>query len=229
MQELVDDGFASVNIGSNPAFGLSEGKTLRPADRFISVSGRRHLVSRVARDHWDLRAHVQRIYLMLHAGDPEEMIFGALVDLFLALGDKGHELRQKLLKLARPALHDDDFYFLDQRLVNGLQRMDVLPITMGSILDRAVFGSCHLVERQRSVTTLENSAVDVAAMHLENGDINSACAVLEAALLDDPANVAVEAELLEIYRRSRDDARFRAMRRRLETVGVSPGAEWDEL
>ncbi len=226
---MVDESFASLNIDSDPAFGLTGSRSLRPASRFNTPGGRRYFVSRVARDHWDLRAHVQRIHLALGAGDSEEAIFGALVDLFLALGDKGHELRESVLKLARPALHEDDYYFLAQRLVNGLQRADAMPITTGSVLDRALIGNSHLVERQRSETPRDMNAVDIAAMHLESGDIKGACSVLETALLGDSSNVAVEAELLEIYRRSRDEAGFLAMRQRLEASGASLGAEWDEL
>ncbi len=225
----MDEGFASFDIESNPAFGLDDKKNLHPTRRFNTQSGRRHLVALVARDHMDLRAHMQRISLLLDSGDSEDMIFGSLVDLFLALGDKGYELRKTVLKQARPRLHDAHFHFLHQRMTDGLQRMDVLPVTMGSVLDRAVFGNSHLVERQRNKAPLEVNAVDISLMHLENGDIKGACDVLEAALLSDFSNVAVEAELLEIYRRCRDEVGFLNMRQRLEAIGASLGADWDEL
>jgi hypothetical protein len=53
--------------------------------------------------------------------------------------------------------------------------------------------------------------------------------VLETALFNDSTNVAVEAELLEIYRRCRDEVGFLNMRQRLVQNGVSLGADWDEL
>ena len=235
MQDRVDESFASVNLGSNPAFGLDDEKSLRPAACFNTLAGRRHLVARIARDPLDLRAHLQRLSLTLDAGaeDPSEMIFAALLDLFLALGDKGRELREAVLKMARPQLQHADYSFLAQHLSNGLQRMDVLPMTTTSILDRAVFGNSHLVERQRAEAGTEvlnpDSALDIAAMHLENGDRKSAVAVLEAALLSDFTNAAVAADLLEIYRRSRDTTSFLAMKQRLEKMGMSLAAEWNEL
>jgi hypothetical protein len=229
MQNIVDESFASFNIETNPAFGLDDAKNLNPLKRFNTVSGRRHLLSLVARDHMDLRTHMQRISLLLDSGDPEDTIFGALVDLFLALGDKGYELRKTVLKQARPKLHDAHFHFLHQRMTNGLQRLDVLPVTMGSVLDRAVFGNSHLVERKRNIAPLDINAVDIALIHLEDGDIKSACDVLETALFNDSTNVAVEAELLEIYRRCRDEVGFLNMRQRLVQNGVSLGADWDEL
>lgn len=229
MLDTVVDGASTTIVVGNPAFGLSDSGALRLPRQFNSPQGRRYLVSRVARDHWDLRAHIQRIFLMLDSGDPEETMFAALVDLFLALGDKGHELREAMLQLAKPALHEDDYHFLVLRLVSGLQRADAMPMMTGSVLDRALIGNCHLVERQRAEVAREANAVDTAAMHLEGGNIREAVAVLETALLNDVTNVAVEAELLEIYRRSRDEASFLAMRRRLETMGASLGAEWDEL
>ena len=213
----------------DPAFGLDDSKNLLPHKKFNTPSGRRHLATRIARDHSDLQAHILRIYLSLDSRDSEEMIFGVLVDLFLALGAKGYELREAVLKIARPQLHVKDYQFLVQRLKNGLQRMDVLPVSEDSVLDRALFGRRYLVVRQRTKAPVVTDAVDIALMHLEDGDIKGACDVLESALLSDPANVAVEAELLEIYRRSRDDAGFLNMRQRLEEAGATPGAEWDEL
>ncbi len=214
---------------SDPAFGLDEAKNLLPNKKFNTPSGRRHLATRIARDHSDIQAHVQRIYLYLDSRDSEEMIFGALIDLFLALGSKGHELREAVLKLARPQLHEKDYHFLVQRLKNGLQRMDVLPVSEDSVLDRALIGRRYLVVRQRTKAQVVTDAVDIALMHLEDGDIKGARDVLESALLNDPSNVAVEAELLEIYRRSRDDAGFLNMRLRLEAAGATLGAEWDEI
>jgi hypothetical protein len=239
MHDRVDENFASVNLGSNPAFGLDDEKSLHPAACFNTLAGRRHLIARIARDPLDLRAHLQRLSLALDAGteEPAEMIFAALLDLFLALGDKGRELRAAVLNMARSQLPHTDYSFLAQHLGNGLQRMDVLPMTTGSILDRSVFGNSRLVERQRAEAEAgagaealnPDHALDMAAMHLENGDLNSAVAVLEAALLSDFTNAAVAADLLEIYRRSRDTARFLAMKQRLEKMGLSLAAEWNEL
>lgn len=214
---------------SDPAFGLDEAKNLLPDKIFNTHSGRRHLATRIARDHSDIQAHIQRIYLFLDSRDSEEMIFGALIDLFLALGSKGYEIREAVLKIARPQLNEKDYHFLVQRMKNGLQRMDILPVSEDSVLDRALFGRRYLVVRQRTKTQVTTDAVDIALMHLENGDVKGACDVLESALLNDSSNVAVEAELLEIYRRSRDDAGFLNMRQRLEASGATLGAEWDEL
>lgn len=224
-----NNGIISGHVESDPAFGLDGAKSLLPHKQFNTQSGRRHLEIRIARDHSDIQAHIQRIYLLLDSRDSEEMILGALVDLFLALGAKGHDLRESVLKIARPQLHEKDYHFLVQRLKNGLQRTDVLPVSAHSVLDRALLGRRYLVVRQRTKAPVVTDAVDIALLHLEDGDIKSACNVLELALLNDPENVAVEAELLEIYRRSRDDVGFQNMRKRLESAGATLGAEWDEL
>jgi hypothetical protein len=229
MQHIENEDLVKDYVECDPAFGLDDSNSLLPNKKFNTPSGRRHLATRIARDHSDIQAHIQRIYLLLDSRDSEEMIFGALIDLFLALGAKGHELREAVLKIARPQLHEKDYQFLVQRLKNGLQRMDVLPASEDSVLDRAIFGRRYLVVRQRTKAPVVTDAVDIALMHLEDGDIKGACDVLESALLSDPANIAVEAELLEIYRRSRDDAGFLNMRKQLESAGATLGAEWDEL
>lgn len=229
MLNAQDDSFSSVSPGSNPAFGLADETRLRLGDGYDTLNARRYLVSRVSRDHWDLRAHLQRIYLALDDDTREDLLFGALVDLFLALGDKGKELRGTVLDMARDRLHEDDYLFLSTHLEKGLQRLDVLPITAGSVLDHGIFGNCHLVERQRAELLKDADAVDIAIMHLEHGDLDSARSVLEDALLKEPGQSAVEAELLEIYRRTRDEAGFLAMRKQLLAQGVALSADWDAL
>lgn len=229
MSTTLEDSFSSIAPGSIPAFGLDSDHRLRLGDRYDTLQARRYLVSRVARDHWDLRAHLQRIYLALDDEAREDLLFGALMDLFLALGDKGRELRTTVLDMVKPKLHEDDHHFLQQHLEKGLQRLDVLPLTSGSVLDHAVFGQSHLVERQRAELLMDATAVDIAIMHLEHGDVDSARSVLEEALLKDPTHSAVQTELLEIYRRTRDQAGFIAMGKKLQSQGVSLSADWDEL
>lgn len=229
MQTPLDESFSSIKPGSNPAFGLTEETRLRLGDRFDTLNARRYLTSRVARDHLDLRAHLQRIYLVLDDDTREDLLFGALLDLFLALGDKGRELREATLELARPRLDSDDHAFLAAHLDRGLQRLDVLPIASGSILDHALFGNSHLVERQRAELLMDADTVDIAIMHLEHGDVDAARTLLEEALVKDPSQSAVETELLEIYRRTRDEAGFLSMRKQLQAKGATLSADWNEL
>ncbi|MEN9890815.1 MAG: hypothetical protein RLY78_1110 [Pseudomonadota bacterium] len=107
----------------------------------------RWLAMRIARQPYDLRAHAQRVRLLAETGEGSRL-FGALVDLFLVLGDKGRELRGALLALARPALDPDDHAWLQSHLAAGLPRETGLPFALGSVVAHGAYGSGPLVSGQ---------------------------------------------------------------------------------
>lgn len=142
---------AAVLTACDPAFVLEAERGLA-----LSVEARsrvepreawRWLAMRVARQPYDLRAHAQRVRLLAEAGEGARL-FGALVDLFLVLGDKGGELRAALLTLARPALDADDHAWLQSRLAAGLPREAGLPFALGSVVAHGAYGSGPLVLEQ---------------------------------------------------------------------------------
>lgn len=104
----------------------------------------RWLAMRVAREPLDLRAHAQRIRLLIDCREPLRL-FGAMVDLFLVLGNKGIGLRYTLLDLAREVLDPDDHAYLRAHLVGGLHPGAQLPLAQGSVITRGVIGSAALV------------------------------------------------------------------------------------
>lgn len=210
------------------SFILDEARCLRPDRGTDSLVARRHLAVRVARDPLNLQAHVQRIHLLIDQGDGPRLA-GALGDLFLALGDKGQGLRRTMLERAQPHLPVETARQFSDRLEVGLPHTGRLPAADGSVLCRGIAGSVHMVERQRATRPAETDAIDLAIMHLEHGDIDGAREVLETALLAAPADAALTTELLDLYRRSRDEAGFLAMRERLTARGASLGSDWDRF
>lgn len=147
---------AAVLTACDPAFVLEAERGLA-----LSVEARsrvepreawRWLAMRVARQPCDLRAHAQRVRLLAEVGEGARL-FGALVDLFLVLGDKGRELRTALLATARPALDPDDHAWLRSHLVAGLPRETGLPFALGSVVAHGAYGSGALVREHVPAAT----------------------------------------------------------------------------
>lgn len=208
----------------DPVFTYQRAGRLDSAYGADPVAAWRHLSSRVARDPLDLESQVRRVLLSAHEPHRDQA-FGALLDLFLALGDKGEGLRRIMLDAVRFCLADDERHFLEAHLVGGLSRRATLPGGTGSVLDSAVIGSIHPVGQQRRTAQAASRVEDAIAL-LDQGDLPAAQALLEEALLDDPDDGTALQELQAIYRHSRDDAAKASLQTRLlERHGRLPG-QW---
>ncbi len=183
-----------------------------------------YLGHRILENPSDLRSHVQRILLLIDA-EMESDLQGALADLFIALGDKGGALKQRLLGLAAPHLSRTAAAFFRQRLEAGLKPWDTAVSRIRASLLSLGYSGSHEVVRRLAPGAVAGYA-DVLAEardYLEYGQIDAAREVLEQALRRDPGDAAIAAELLEIYRSTRDEDRLAVMRHYLlETLPRLP-------
>lgn len=213
----------------DPVFRVSTERRLRLGRDIEAADALRFLNAAVARNPLDLRRQVQRVVFLLDSAEPERL-FGALTDLWLALGQSGRGLRSTLLEAAGSHLADDQMAWLTKHLDTPLNSGDVLPVTQGSVLSGGLVGESQLVARERTRGRPgERDPVQAAIELLEHGHLEEARDLLEQALLADPGNTVAEGELLEIYRRSRDEAGFAAMRERLQASGVVLSPAWELL
>ena len=197
-------GVQSVTGGSDPMFVFARGGRLDCPSGMDVQDAWRHFSMQIARDPLDIEAHARRVLL---ASRPPltDRAFGALVDLFLALGDNGRSLRRQLLEQASAWLDPDDAHFLRLHLDTRLSRGAQLPTQRWSVLDTAVVGSLSMVGLQRREVAQETPFQQAMSL-LEYGDLAGARGMLELALLEEPDNEEVNRELLAIYQHSRDDA-----------------------
>lgn len=137
-----------IEEASDPTFVLDSERGLQLSAaaraRVAPDDAWRWLAMRVAREPLDLRAHTQRIRLLADCREPNRL-FGALVDLFLVLGNKGIGLRYTVLDIARPVLDPDDHAYLRAHLVGGLHPGAQLPLATGSVISRGVIGTSAVV------------------------------------------------------------------------------------
>jgi hypothetical protein len=188
------------------------------------ITAWRHLSGQVARDPLDVEAHVRRVLLACRP-PLAERIFGALVDLFLAFGDRARGLRRLLLDQAEPWLDPQDAHLLRIHLDSGLPRTVRLPVQDWSLFDNAVLGTAAMVDLQRREVARETPFQQAMSL-LEYGDLDGARGMLEEALLDAPQDDEVLRELLAIYRHSRDDAAKASMAERLVARHGAVPAGW---
>jgi hypothetical protein len=146
----------------DPAFILGAERGLRVDPRCEVRDAYRYLTVRIARKPTELHLHLQRIHLLIDSAQSARL-FGAIVDLFVALEEKGLALREAVLALAREQLEDEHYEYLRSHLAKGLRRSMTMPVTAGSVLDRGAMGSFSLVRRERGERVRREFDAEAAA------------------------------------------------------------------
>lgn len=191
---------------SDAHFSLSGERRLVLAGMGDPRHGSRYLGHRIVDNPRDLRAHVQRILLLLAAGD-EVTLRASLVDLFIVLGDKGNALKARMLDCASPLLSKTVAAFLRKHLREGFKPWDSAISTMRmSLLSLGYIGTRELV--QGCTATTAATPVDALAQAracLEYGQLEVAIETLEAANEAFPDDWEVVTALEELYHHSAED------------------------
>lgn len=164
------------------------------------------LAHRVARQPKDLRSHVQRIMLHQHP-DQQDALFAALLDLFIALGNKGLALRKRLLQTSASLVNSTQFEFLSARLDSGMSSNEMHPPALRSRLSQGSTGSVKFILRNINNQQQDlRPALEQALDFLNYGQLNQAQQTLEQALIEDPSDMAIAQELADLYTHTRDSA-----------------------
>jgi hypothetical protein len=205
--------------GREPAFAIDGDKSVRLSREMADSMAPDYLAHWVARHPLDLVRHVQRINLHSDRAEPERL-FAALVDLFIALGERGAALRGRMLDGARQLLGHEQVNLLQQSLVNGLtanHRLDV----PGSMLSRPVMGVLDVVARSAR-PSVARSALEEARALVDEGHIEAAQSLLETALPANPHHTELAEELLLVYRATRNQQGYLRTRQMLEAADALP-------
>ncbi len=206
--------------GRESAFAIDHDKSVRLPGEIADFRTSDYLAHWLARHPLDLIRHVQRINLHSDRAEPERL-FAALVDLFIALGDRGEALRRRMLNGARHQLGKERQQLLDLLLQTGLTANHRLGDIPGSVLGRPVNGVLDLVVRsaRRSVT---RSVLEEARALVDEGHVAEAQSLLETALANTPRDAGLTAELLLIYQATRNKQGYLNTRHMLENADALP-------
>ena len=107
--------------------------------------------ARSARTPENLLNHVQRIMHHIQQKNSEG-VYGALMDLFIALKNHGPDLRERMLKYARPLLQKEQYDSLHQLLNEDASRLETLPPVNCSMLCKGFSGTFRLVEKINTIS-----------------------------------------------------------------------------
>jgi hypothetical protein len=223
-----DDGLPNALLSNvEPYFECVDSTDLTLAE-IRSERVRDYLCHCISRNPADLRAHVRRIVMEHRVGDGEAL-YSALADLFLVLGQRGRGLRQRLLRGSEARLRPEHYRALSMSLETGLAEAHVLHAP-GALLGSGHDGEFGFVRRiaQDAAPPLEEPRT-LARQFLEYSQIEEAREILERANLEQWGDPALQQELLDLYRATRDAARLEGMARQLLDRGVALLPEWQEL
>lgn len=229
--DSADDTVAvSVDLGPLEPVFSSESDRFKPPPVEAMARMSDFLAHQVSRRPKDLTNHVQRIALCHEVGD-NVLVYGAVIDLFIALGDSGMALRARILKKVADLLTEEQSRALQRGLVSGLLAHDEMPVCRYSRLSAGVIGGTRIVDVISSAESgrLEYGALDEARDLIDSGHIELAQKLLEETLLNDRFNEEISRELLEIYRHTRYGDALSSMKGQLGEEVFALSDEWDVL
>lgn len=164
----------------------------------LDASYLRHLDQRIVRHPRELVSHVRRI-LLLRELERADSLAGALLDLFIVLGNRGRALRSRLLHMIESRITPEEREFFRAHLDDGVSPTEAMPLLPQSRLSRQVVGTTRIVATGNS-----KNAFEVAKAALASGRTEDARELLEGLLELDPGSPEVCSALLDLYEQ-RDD------------------------
>ncbi len=127
------------------AFRVDANQSLNVKARHWEKRALHHLVQKIIRDPNDLHAHIQRINLNCKL-DNTKGVFGALVDLYIALGQDGHELRTRLVKKCKSHLSVDEYMKLWEYHNSGLPSSNIKTSHADTFLSQGLIGTIKILQ-----------------------------------------------------------------------------------
>jgi hypothetical protein len=189
-----------------------------------------HLAHTSSREPDNLLNHVRRVFLHLELRQSDPL-YGAMVDLYLVLGDKGENLRHNLLKQSKGQLSPELYDLFLTHFKQGLQPHHSLPASQHSVLGNFFSGGMRLVSEpivEQEPDIREVDPLELAREELSYGDVTVAQKILEEALIRSPKRLGLHYSLLEIYRHTRSLDDLLNMQERLGDGIQSAKAAWNQ-
>ena len=183
------------------------------------------LARKIKRNPRDLLSHVQRIYLN-YVQKNEEAYFGAVVDLLIALGSNGLALKKSVLRPTYGLLENEHEAFIKKHLHSGINATQLIP-TRESRLSKGLSSTAAIVIG-KAADDLNIKPLPSAREKLSSGNLVTAQVILENALEQDPGDIEIAYELLELYRSHQMAKAFKTMTTRLTGKTLAAQEKWAE-
>ena len=198
------------------------------SDQALGERVSKHLAHKIIRRVADLESHIQRI-LIYSKFQNSDAAYGALLDLFIALGDKGISIRQRMLDMVAEVIGPARYSQLLGVLERGITSDELLPCTPYSMLGGSFVGASRLVYKCSVDDVDIRPPLEEARDLVDSGMIEEGRKLLESSVLLDRGNEALNVELLEIYRHTEDADAFNRMFVELGRKPLAAIEEWNSL
>jgi len=221
LNELTPELLEPVFLSHKMLGGLSKSKS---AEKIIDF-----MAQQVVRNPTNLQLHLSRIYFYSQQNN-REGVYGALLDLYSVLKEKGWPLRKRLLHKYHTQLKPEQGLVLSACLSGKIEKNNPIPCVKESMLGDGRTGTLRLLIKQKQTHDVQNRDVVEDARDLINsGQIGEATVLLKKALLVNPRREDIGLELMIIYRHSRN---YQAVEKILQNTKDLPLAlrpQWEEL
>lgn len=178
----------------------------------------------------NLKLHTQRILFSLDS-NLTEYVSGALHDLFIALNDKGKDLRLRMFNLASPMMSLNDRAYFQQWLSDNTDKdLDCYQFS-GSVL---VSKTCiEQKEIQNSFNNKSlasfNNPLDEIEYNIESGQLNNAQTLLEQLSLKNTKDLNIQKELQRFYFYTKNKKSIDEFMVTLKDSGAKIAKTWIDL
>ena len=183
------------------------------------------IVYKVSTNPKQLISHIERIYFTYRQGMVEPL-YAALIDLFSVLDGRGKELSKRMVSVAHSLLTEDKAKVLASYLAD--KNTSLLAGNKFSVLTKGLVGSgILLTEKNKKV--IEHDPLAIAKDYVEYSQLDAAIETLETGVLEAPERLALQLDLLELYKVTKNVQAFTKMHGLLieKELDLSPG--WQEL
>jgi len=221
LNELAPELLEPVFLSNKILASLSKSKS---AEKIIDF-----MAQQIVRNPTDLQLHLNRIHFYSQQNN-HEGVYGALLDLYSVLKEKGLPLHKRLLQKYSAQLKPEQELILSAWLSGKVNKNSIIPHVKESILNDSRTGTLGLLVKQKPASERANRDVVEDARDLINsGQVGEATVLLKKALLVNPRREDVGLELMIIYRHSRN---YQAIEKILQSTKDLPLAlrpQWQEL
>ena len=187
-----------------------------------------YLTTSIALKPQNLKLHIRRILLSFDIAQTD-LLYAALVDLWLALENRGRKLFHFLLSATKNRLDKPDFDLLHSLYMAHEISPHLLPSPRMSVLSKGLSGQLNLVSYSKiKENNVERDPLVEALEYIEYSQVEQAQKVLEEGVIAEPNRIELQENLLEIYSSTLDLHSLKTMEDKLQGNVLMPD-QWQEV
>ena len=188
---------ASASI--EPVFYFGLNKKSQVPDELLPAQLRNYFEYSLKQNPKDLSLHLQRIQFALTQNSQTEL-FAALCDLFIILGTLGQSLRQRVLRLSKHKLDQQQAQLLLQHMQDDSLGDDLCSLPDNCLFRGQAIKLIKFCERSIADTQETEDIFHTADSYIENSQFDTALKYMTQHLEQDLDNVQLTIKLIALYK-----------------------------